>query len=61
MEGMLLYKYFDRKMRFCFIKRSRLLRNPGDMQKRLWKRAGLFLGAMLGILEGGSLTGDFVR
>ena len=38
-----------------------MLRTLEDIYKRLWRRASISIGALLGNLEGGSSTRDFER
>jgi len=38
-----------------------LLRTLENRKKRLWRRASIFIGVVLGNLEGGISTGDFER
>jgi hypothetical protein len=55
-EGTLLYRSFERKVKFCVIRRPCLLGNP-ICKRRIWKRATLSTGVPMENLEGVRLPG----
>jgi hypothetical protein len=61
MEGTLLFRYIERKVRFCFIKRPCLLGNLSDMQKKALETDKSLDKIALREIEGGSFSGNFER